>query len=92
MLISLLQYSIMLEPWSKQNWKYTGLFFSITIHFQEAALSQPLLVESGNGSEYSNDPVFYGPDGNVLTDEERAFLWNVTSCPHESESYDEEEE
>lgn len=28
--------------------------------------------------EFTNDPVFYGPDGNVLTEEESAFLWNET--------------
>lgn len=28
--------------------------------------------------DFSNDPVFYGPDGNVLTEEESAFLWNET--------------
>lgn len=65
-------------------------FYFHFINFRTAALSQPLLVEPSSGTEFSNEPVFYGPDGNVLTDEERAFLWNVTSYPNEG--YDDEEE
>lgn len=41
--------------------------------------------------DFSNDPVFYGPDGNILTEEESAFLWNVTSCPTET-FYDDDDE
>lgn len=28
--------------------------------------------------DFSNDPVFYGPDGKILSEEESAFLWNET--------------
>lgn len=52
-------------------------------------MSNPLL-EQPSGKEFSNDPVFYGPDGNVLTEEESAFLWNATSCPTEN-YYDDDE-
>lgn len=47
-------------------------------------LDQPL------SKEFNNDPVFYGPDGNVLTEEESAFLWNETACPPDS-YYDDDE-
>lgn len=52
-------------------------------------MSNPLL-EQPSGKEFSNDPVFYGPDGNVLTEEESAFLWNATTCPTEN-YYDDDE-
>ncbi|XP_055308314.1 polyadenylate-binding protein-interacting protein 1 [Sitodiplosis mosellana] len=51
--------------------------------------SNPLLDQQC-GKEFSNDPVFYGPDGNVLTEEESAFLWNATTCPAEN-YYDDDE-
>lgn len=47
-------------------------------------------MEPSSGKEYSNDPVFYGPDGNELTEEESAFLWNATSGPTDN-YYDDDE-
>lgn len=44
-----------------------------------------------SGKEFSNDPVFYGPDGEILTDEESAFLWNATSYTGDG-CYEDEEE
>lgn len=55
-----------------------------------AAVSNPCLMEPSSGKEYSNDPVFYGPDGNELTEEESAFLWNATSGPTDN-YYDDDE-
>lgn len=52
-------------------------------------MSNPLL-EQPCGKEFSNDPVFYGPDGNILTEEESAFLWNATTCPTDN-FYDDDE-
>lgn len=49
-----------------------------------AATSTPMLMEPSTGKEYSNDPVFYGPDGNELTEEESAFLWNATCGPSDN--------
>lgn len=55
------------------------------------AASNPLLVEQQpSGKEYSNDPVFYGPDGKILSEEESAFLWGATQPSNDY--YDEEEE
>ncbi|XP_031621959.1 polyadenylate-binding protein-interacting protein 1 [Contarinia nasturtii] len=54
------------------------------------AASNSLLVEQPFGKEFSNDPVFYGPDGNILTEEESAFLWNATTCPTDN-YYDDDE-
>lgn len=55
------------------------------------AVSNPLLVEQQpSGKEYSNDPVFYGPDGKILSEEESAFLWGATQPSNDY--YDEEEE
>lgn len=34
--------------------------------------------------------MFYGPDGNVLTEEESAFLWNATSGPNDNYFEDDE--
>lgn len=48
------------------------------------------MQDQNSGREYSNDPVFYGPDGNVLTEEESAFLWNATSCPTDNLYEDDE--
>lgn len=53
-------------------------------------VSNPPMQDQHSGREYSNDPVFYGPDGNVLTEEESAFLWNATSCPTDNPYEDDE--
>lgn len=50
-----------------------------------------LVEQPPSGKEFSNDPVFYGPDGNVLTEEESAFLWNATSGPSD-QYYDDDDE
>lgn len=68
------------------------LNISITcISFSIFSVSNPLMSEQQLQKDFSNDPVFYGPDGNVLTEEESAFLWNVTSCPTEA-YYDDDDE
>lgn len=36
-----------------------------------------MISDQAFGKEFSNEPVFYGPDGAVLTEEESAFLWNA---------------
>jgi len=54
------------------------------------ALSAPVPIDDLNNQDFSNDPVFYGPDGQVLTDEESAFLWSATSYP--SDGFDEAED
>lgn len=48
------------------------------------------MADQTSPKEFTNDPVFYGPDGNVLTEEESTFLWNATSCPNDS-YYDDDE-
>lgn len=53
-------------------------------------LSTPEPVVESNGKEFRNDPVFYGPDGQILSDEESAFLWNVTNYP--ADGYDDDED
>lgn len=40
--------------------------------------ANPLMPDQQVQKNFTNDPVFYGPDGNVLTEEESAFLWNET--------------
>lgn len=65
-------------------------FIQIAYFFFSAAVSNPCLMEPSSGKEYSNDPVFYGPDGNELTEEESAFLWNATSGPTDN-YYDDDE-
>ena len=55
-----------------------------------SVLSTPEPVVESNGKEFRNDPVFYGPDGQILSDEESAFLWNVTNYP--ADGYDDDEE
>lgn len=40
--------------------------------------ANPLMPDQPVQKNFTNDPVFYGPDGNVLTEEESAFLWNET--------------
>lgn len=63
----------------------------INILFDTAGSNPMLEPQPPAGKEYSNDPVFYGPDGNVLTEEESAFLWNATSGPSET-FYDDDDE
>lgn len=36
-----------------------------------------------DNKEFTNEPVFYGPDGKILTEEENAFLWNACSGPND---------
>lgn len=48
------------------------------------------MLDQSLSKEFNNDPVFYGPDGNVLTEEESAFLWNETACPPDT-YYDDDE-
>lgn len=54
------------------------------------SVANPPMQDQHSGREYNNDPVFYGPDGNVLTEEESAFLWNATSCPSDNLYEDDE--
>lgn len=52
--------------------------------------SNPMLTDNAVGKDFSNDPVFYGPDGNILTEEESAFLWSATTCPTDNDDDDDE--
>lgn len=55
-----------------------------------STVSTSLLADQSLPKVFSNDPVFYGPDGNVLTEEESAFLWNATSGPNDNYFEDDE--
>lgn len=50
-----------------------------------------MLLDNAIGKDFSNDPVFYGPDGNILTEEESAFLWSATTCPTDNDDDDDDE-
>lgn len=63
---------------------------SLILPFLFTALSTPIPQPIDDSKAFNNDPVFYGPDGKILTDEESAFLWNVTSYPNDG--YDDDEE
>lgn len=47
----------------------------------------PLMPEQQVQKNFTNEPVFYGPDGNVLTEEESAFLWNETYNYDDDDEY-----
>lgn len=40
--------------------------------------------------EFTNEPVFYGPDGKIITEEESSFLSGITAYP--SETFDDDDE
>lgn len=62
------------------------MFFNkFKIHIFSPQAVNPLMPDQQVQKDFTNDPVFYGPDGNVLTEEESAFLWNETY-------YDEDDE
>lgn len=48
----------------------------------------PPLNNDNDNKEFFNEPVFYGPDGSILSEEENAFLWNASSGPNDG--YDDE--
>jgi len=47
----------------------------------EAVLSAPI-IEHNIQQEYSNEPVFYGPDGAIITEEESKFLSDIPAYPN----------
>lgn len=57
-----------------------------------AALSTSVNIEPHNNSHtvFSNDPVFYGPDGKIITEEESSFLSGILNAATETQTEDEE--
>lgn len=56
---------------------------SFTTHiFRTVSITPPLNNDNDN-KEFSNEPVFYGPDGSILSEEENAFLWSASAGPNE---------
>ncbi|KAG4069072.1 hypothetical protein HA402_008383 [Bradysia odoriphaga] len=47
----------------------------------EAVLNAPI-IEHNIQPNYSNDPVFYGPDGEIITEEESKFLSDIPAYPN----------
>lgn len=42
-----------------------------------SALASTVHIEHNNQQAFTNDPVFYGPDGKIITEEESSFLSGI---------------
>ncbi len=49
--------------------------------FQFTVLNAPI-IEHNIQQNYSNEPVFYGPDGEIITEEESKFLSDIPAYPN----------
>lgn len=55
------------------------------------ALASTVNIETINSQQaFTNDPVFYGPDGKIITEEESSFLSGILTAATESHDDDEE--
>lgn len=55
--------------------------FSSSSSSKFTVLSAPI-IEHNIQQNYSNEPVFYGPDGEIITEEESKFLSDIPAYPN----------